>query len=286
MKDAEPVLLLPRMGDLYDAAQKNGFAAGDFLSPAEQAYLQAHAAKEPVLRDVIFFGGYPEAERRVALFRAKGYRAKGDSAQADIDWENIDFEKDNWWEVPQSAEASDEPDLAETEIAVLCVSVPKGAEMPSHRDFLGSLLALGLERRVVGDIVPFRGSVYLFVKESIASYVMQNLQRVANSPVRLQRQTLPSDFAPERTLQRIDLTACSLRADAMVAAIFGCSREEAKSTVQKGLFYRNHLPLCQPEATLCEGDLLSVKGKGRYRLEAVAGQTKKGRLKIVLQKYV
>jgi RNA-binding protein YlmH len=215
-------------------------------------------------------------------------------AEGHIDWDSIDWEKDDWWQDMPGEERSAQEDgelsqdalYAPAGMEVLCVSVPKGAEMPGHRDFLGTVLALGLDRRALGDIVPYGDKTYLFVKKSVSEYLIQNMIRVGKSPVLTKRTTLPSDFAPERAFEESVLTLASLRVDALVAAITGLSREEAKNAVIRGTVSRNHLPLTQPEALLNEGDVLSVKGFGRYRLKASLGLTKKGRLKIVLQKYV
>ena len=112
------------------------------------------------------------------------------------------------------------------------------------------------------------------------------MDRVGRSPVKVDRTELPSDFVPERAFEEIVLTVASLRVDALTAAITGLSREDAKTAVVRSTVSRNYLPITQPEAVLSEGDVISIKGSGRFRLFRLAGQTKKGRLKIVLQKYV
>ena len=239
-----------------------------------------------------FFGGYDDAERKVAVFTSEEYRTRirhslQKKQEKQIDWDNIDWEKDDWWqEAPEIAQ--DEPCIGflQAGIDVLCVTVPKGAEMPGHRDFLGTILALGLDRRALGDIVVYLDKTYLFVKKSVSEYLLHSMDRVGKSPVKVERTELPLDFSPLRTFEEIVLTVASLRVDALVAGITNFSREEAKMSVIRGTVSRNYLPITQPESLLAEGDVLSVKGAGRFRLSHIAGQTKKGRLKIVLQKYI
>lgn len=297
MKDGELNLLCARAEDLCREAQKNGVSSGDFLTLAEQAHLACWQDGSIDKEMLYFFGGYGDAERKAMVFVSSSYRQRmlqkqQKEREKQIDWEKIDWEKDDWWQTePPSEDASDnEPSftvgIEEAGIAVLAVSVPKGAQMPGHRDFLGSLLALGLDRRALGDIVAFEGKSYLFVKKSVADYIVQSMDRVGRSPVSVEKTELPIDFAPERAFEEMALSVASLRLDALTAAITGLSREDAKTAVIRATVNRNHLPCTQPETQISVGDVLSVKGFGRYRLFAVTGQTKKGRLKIVLQKYV
>lgn len=288
MKD-ELTLLAARADDLYKAALKNGISAGDFLSPAEQSYLQTLEGRSFPQDTLIFFGGYRDAERCVPIFKTENY--KNDFGKnTKIDWDAIDWEKDDWWEQTESLQSisdkNDVADLSQAGLCVICLTVPKGAELPGHRDCLGTLMGLGLERRAVGDIVCKEDAVYLFVKDTVAPYLLNSLSRVGKSPVRAEICELPADFSCDRAYERLELTLASLRADVFVAAIAGCSREEAKNQVTAGLLRRNHLPLCDPQCQLTPGDLISVQHKGRYRFLEIAGQTKKGRLKVILQKYI
>lgn len=288
MTNEELLHLGPRAEDLYGAAKKSGIAAGDFLGPAEQAYLRTLEGRSFPADSLYFVGGYGEAERKVAVFVSDKAVLARKNAKTEVDWDSIDWEKDDWWQdVPDEKEPGEaQPDLADAGIAVLKLTVPKGAELPGHRDCLGSILALGLRRQALGDIAVTDDCVYLFVKETVASYLESSLTKVAKSNIRLQRCDLPADFSLPRAFERKDVIVASLRADALVAAITGCSRETAKHFVTVGNFNRNYLPMSDPEEKLCEGDVFSLRGTGRFRLERLAGTTQKGRLKVVLQKYV
>jgi RNA-binding protein YlmH len=295
MKD-ELALIGARAEDLYRACQKQGIAAGDFMAPAEAAHLMSFAGIRFPRESVCFFGGYADAERCVPIFMAEKHRLYSEKQKREptdrIDWDSIDWEKDDWWEQTSLPDGDEDGQTEEkltcrdAGITVLRLTVPKGAELPGHRDCLGTLMGLGLERRAVGDIVVKTDAVYLFVKDSVAPYLINSLSRVGKSPVNAEVTELPEDFSADRAYERVTLTLASLRADAITAALTGVSREEAKTMVHQGLFTRNYLLLGDPECRLAEGDVFSLRGKGRYRLAEIAGQTKKGRLKIVLQKYV
>ncbi len=284
-------LLCAKTEDLYRSCLKNGVAAGDFLTPAEQAYLES--AKDPDFpkQALAFFGGYDDAERRVAVFVSKKAKksAKNDLSYKPVDWDSIDWEKDDWWEQPTVPEPEDEEEspITPEEAGIVCLHLtfPKGADLPDHRACLGTLMGMGLERKSLGDIVIKEDGVWLFCKSTVAPYLCSSLTKVGKSPVKVQKTDPPKDFLPEHTFEKVELTVSSLRADALMAAITGLSREDAKQAVADGLLRRNHLPFLRPEGLLVEGDLLSVTGKGRYRFTEIMGQTKKGRLRIVLQKY-
>ncbi len=291
MKD-ELMLLAARAEDLYKSASKKGIAAGDFLTPAEQSYLLTLAGRSYPHDTLIFFGGHEDAERRVPIFRTEYYRPihNNQKSQA-VDWDSIDWEKDDWWDKACPSDGSSDEEetritCAEAGISVLRLTVPKGAVLPDHSQCLGTLMGLGLERRAVGDIVCTEDAVYLFVKDTVSAYLVNSLSRMGKSPVKGEICDLPADFVFKREFERIELTLASLRADVFVAAIMGCSREEAKNQVTAGLFRRNYLPLYDPECQLTKGDIISVQHKGRYCFSEVLGQTKKGRLRVVLQKYI
>lgn len=285
-------LLCARAEDLYRQSQKNGVCAGDFLTPAEQAYLESAKDVDFPQDSLAFYGGYDQAERRVAVFVTEKGKAsaKNDLPYERIDWERIDWEKDDWWENADVGQPTEEDGdaitMEDADIVCLHLTFPKGADLPDHRACLGTLMGMGLERKSLGDIVVKEDGVWLFCKSTVAPYLLSSLSKVGKSPVKVQKTDPPADFSPEHAFERLELTVSSLRADALMAAITGLSREDAKKAVSDGLLKRNHLPFLRPEALLHEGDLLSVTGKGRYRFAQVAGQTKKGRLKIVLEKYV
>ena len=283
------MLLAARAEDLYKAAVKNGISAGDFLSPAEQSYLQTLSGRSFPKDALTFFGGYADAERCVALFKTENYRYVSGKKNT-VDWDSIDWEKEDWWEQTDPSKPENKETDAitpkEAGICAICLTVPKGAQLPGHRECLGTLMGLGLERRAVGDIVCREDAVYLFVKDTVASYLVNSLTRVGKSPVKTEICDLPANFVCQRAYEKMELTLASLRADVFVAAIAGCSREEAKNQVTAGLLRRNHLPLYDPQCQLTPGDLISLQHKGRYCFAEVLGQTKKGRLRVVLQKYI
>ena len=110
MTNEELVHLGPRAADLWRMCQRSGVAAGDFLGPAEQAYLRGLAGRVFPPQALYFVGGYAEAERKVAVFVSdKTVLCRKKNDKTEVDWDNIDWEKDDWWQDVPSEDEEQEP---------------------------------------------------------------------------------------------------------------------------------------------------------------------------------
>ena len=156
-----------------------------------------------------------------------------------------------------------------------------GAQLPVHKDYLGSLMGLELRREALGDIVlppEEPGTAYLFALEPAAALICQELRSVGRTEVTAQQLALdevPEFAQAERRLQTA--TVSSLRLDAVLAAMLRCSRGMAAELVAAGRVEINHLPVSSAHAPVYESDVFTVRGKGRFRLTALPGKSKKDR---------
>ena len=158
----------------------------------------------------------------------------------------------------------------------------------SHRDCMGSILALGITRESMGDIfVPDDGKeAYVVLSNVAAEYVLQNLDFVARDKVRttlIEYSVLPK---PERKFQAISGTVASFRLDCVLAMCTGLSREKAKQMITSGLVNVNHFEELRCDIDLCEKDVISVRGKGRFVVETIGDLTRKGRNRVVVHKMI
>lgn len=154
-----------------------------------------------------------------------------------------------------------------------------------HRDFLGSLLALGVRREAIGDILCGEGLSVAFVSEELLDFIVGQLERVGNEGVRLIPRydgELPEAFR----LQPIERTVASARLDCVLAALLGLSREEAARRIREGLVSVDHRPCDACSHTLRAGNVLSVRGAGRFRIDEAEQMTRKGRLVLRAAKYI
>ncbi len=171
-------------------------------------------------------------------------------------------------------------------IAVIhCTPVAeKFAEKLSHRDFLGAILNLGIERSVLGDIVFTEDDTYIFAKESIAQFICDELTRVRKTTVKCKI----TDAVPEGRLystKMIKVQAVGERIDALVAKVFSLSRDEASTLFARGLVFISGKCCESVSHKLKEGDLVSVRGHGRFVYHGVENLSKKGKLNILIEQY-
>lgn len=220
-----------------------------FLEPALERAVRFAAAQAEV--HCTLFGGYESAERCIAAFYT-------DDAPEE-------------WEYP---------------LACLELKWNEKYASPAHRDLLGAVMGLGLERDSTGDIAMGKqsGCAYLFVHSDVESYIAMNLESAGHASLRIKSmQTPPEIKAPEGICIRI--TVSSLRLDAIIAAALKLSRTEAQRLIEGGLVKKNHVEELRGDVHLEEGDLLSVRGHGRMRIEGVDGLTRKGRQAVRLFRY-
>ncbi len=155
----------------------------------------------------------------------------------------------------------------------------------SHRDFLGALLATGIKREKIGDIVCGKGLTVVFTDEELAPFLAQSIDKVGAEGVRAEY-PYTEPIIVQREFREYQDTVASPRLDAVVKVALRVSREEAARQITAGLVSCNHMP-CEAVAYMVqEGDVLSVRGAGRFRVAALGPVTHKGRLFIRLQKYI
>lgn len=155
---------------------------------------------------------------------------------------------------------------------------------PEHRDLLGALMALGFERERMGDIVLADERAYVFAEPDMAEYIAASLTSAGRATVKCRLTDEAPDIPPPSGRSFRD-TVPSLRLDAVLAAGFSVSRSDAAEYISRGRAYVNQALQMKSDLTVQEGDIISVRGEGRIRVEAVDGQTRKGRLAIRLFRY-
>ena len=156
----------------------------------------------------------------------------------------------------------------------------------SHRDFLGALMGAGIGRETVGDICVTTGSCDFFVTKEIAPYLLQNLDSAGRTKIKLVEIPLEEAYIPQPEVQEIRDTLASLRLDSVISSGFRISRGAACDYISAGKAVLNGLPSEKPDKTVEEGAVLSVRTLGKIRLKTVGGQTKKGRISVIIERYL
>lgn len=153
----------------------------------------------------------------------------------------------------------------------------------SHRDVLGALMKLGIERNVFGDILVEDGVIYLFCTAAIACYLIQNLTQIGRAKITFTR----CEDSIERNVKiewRTEVIS-SMRFDTIVAAITHLSRRKAQELISKGLVKLNHVTL-EETASLCNNDCtVSVRGYGRFIVHDTMRRTQKSNAVVEIGRY-
>lgn len=159
-------------------------------------------------------------------------------------------------------------------------------DSPSHRDFLGALMGAGIARDTVGDICVGNDSCDFFVTAEIASYILQNFVSAGRAKVSLTRISLSDVLVPEPEVKQTKDTLASLRLDSVISSGFRIGRSLASQYISAGKGAINGLPCEKPDKLVSEGDKISLRGMGKILLHSVGGQTKKGRISVVIDRYI
>ena len=159
-------------------------------------------------------------------------------------------------------------------------------DTPSHRDFLGALMGEGIARETVGDICVGKGQCDFFVTAEIAPYILQNFIGAGRTKVHLERIPLSEVSVPEPETKEIKDTVASVRLDSVISSGFRIGRSAATQYVNAGKVAIDGLPCEKPDKTVEEGAKISVRGLGKIKLRSINGQTKKGRISIIIDRYI
>jgi RNA-binding protein YlmH len=268
--------LMKRIRELaHLSAKREMVMFSDFLNLYEQNLVDERFLKQNSVC-VSFSGGYPLSERRVAAF----YPGKGMPVNsADTSW--LTGSPD------QNPKAETCFPFAEAyPIDCLLIEPKSGrfAQPLSHRDYLGAILHLGVNRNVTGDILISGQKAWLFCLSRMSAFIMENLTQVRHTSVRVSF-TEPKEL-PSPSFETIRGTVASVRLDSLISLAFSESRTHMASMTDKGLVFVNGRLILSNAFEPHEGDIISVRHKGRMIYDGQTGKTKKGRISVTVRRYV
>ncbi|MBQ9151903.1 MAG: hypothetical protein IJX72_06605 [Clostridia bacterium] len=269
-------LLLARLDDLCHFAARGEMAVSPYLTPREAKYAARHLAARIHAGTALLWGGYPGAERTRAVILPDYTEGLTDPDTLAAD--------------PVAAlRGTGLDELADTlrDAATPVHIRGSGYRTLTHRDYLGSVLGLGLEREAIGDIlVPDEHSAYLLTSARMADFLTTQMEKVATDTVKVSRLPEGTPLAGTRRLQPITDTVASERLDCVVAALCNLSREKAQMTVRSGIVELDYEPCDACDTTVEAPAVISVRGYGKFAVHAFDGTTRKGRIRFSAGKYV
>lgn len=155
----------------------------------------------------------------------------------------------------------------------------------THRDFLGSVLGLGITREKVGDIIVQEDSAFVFVQNEIADYICINLEKVGNTKVNVTIADSDKVIVTNNIAEDKNVTVSSLRLDTILSAAFNLSRGKASAYISSDKVFVNWIVADSTSKILSEGDIITLRGMGRIKFNSVLGKTKKEKYLINIIKY-
>ena len=251
-RNGEERTLLGRILDKRELSEKRScVSSSPFLSPEEQALCSAmlHLCGSTPL----FYGGYEYAERQVCLFLPE------------------------WME--------EIPDDEDNPLSAVRAEFPKSAQL-SHRDFLGSIMGLGITREKIGDILPGEGWCDVLVLREAAPILLSQWESAGRQSLRVSEISLKDlRFTPPQ-VKVIHDTVASLRLDSALSSAFSISRSKAAELIASGKASLNHRECLKADKAIVEGDILSCRGYGKAVIKEAGSVSKKGRIILTIERYI
>jgi RNA-binding protein YlmH len=225
------------------------FRHTDFLDPRQQKISKDILAINNSICGS-FFGGFEENERAVCLIHDEAY------------------------------------EITKKDIPITLISITwgKGGRKLSHRDFLGSILGCGIKREKIGDIILDEDRAYVACMSDISKFLLYNLEKVGSTVVSVSE--TDEVHKKKEDIKIIASTVASLRLDSLIATGYGVSRVKAVEAIKSGKVKVNWEDTISSSKEMKQGDVISLRSKGRIVLEEVSGISKKNRIRIIIKKYL
>ena len=170
-------------------------------------------------------------------------------------------------------------------LCILEIRLKRAGEVVSHRDYLGTILSLGIKREKVGDLLVYHDKCIAIADAAITQYICDHINKVKNQGVSLTILENDEIALPEVNRQEISGSVSSVRLDVVLALCRRLSRSESLKVIVSGKVSVNFMPTCEPSCMLKEGDIISAKGFGRSTLSKIGTTTKKGLIMITVHNY-
>lgn len=247
----EEKILYAKLKDCFRLSEKyQAPRFTSFLNEAEQEIIKKYTCEFG--SNYCFFGGFENAQRKLlGVFP---------------DWQ--------------------EPCFDEFPISAIKIT-KKYQKTLSHRDYLGTILSLGIDRIKVGDIlINDDDDCYVFVLADIADYILGGISKISNVGIKTMIIPLSEVLIPEVKFQEIYTVSASLRLDAVVASVLNVSRKTSSNLIQGLKVSVNHTPTTDTSYNLKPNDIISVRGYGRFIFSSQGHNTRSNRIHICVKKYI
>lgn len=252
-KDEDKILIAKVLDKLKFAENRNKIESTDFLDLREQSIIK-NILETRNSSNYKFFGGYDDSERNIVIFS-----------------NSIDFIK------------QDEINNLLSVIRIILPNNLKGEY--EHRIYLGGLMKLGIKREKIGDIIVRKNGADIIVKKELAEYLKNNLKVLTRfQKAKIEIENIENLIYIKSEKQIIKINIPSMRLDCIVGELAKCSRSEANKILEAERVFVNFKEEIRPSKNVEEGDYITIRGKGRFKIIKILGMTKKGRISLEIER--
>lgn len=260
-KDEDKILVAKILDKIQFVSQKNQIQVTDFLDGYEQK-IAKNVLQQVKYETAIFYGGYEDAERKMIYFFPERL---------------MDLLEENW----------QNNKMIQTEMKAISIGLPNDLKGKyQHRDYLSGLMKLGIKREKIGDILVRENGADILVQADILNYLLVNLseltrfQKAEISP----KEISEIEIVPVQ-LEKITILVPQLRLDVVVSELMHYSRTKANEIIAQERVLVNYETKAKNATMLQENDLLTIRGKGKFKIGEIISQTAKGKLRVEVGKY-
>ena len=257
-KDKDDKILLAQILDKVEMVEKkNKIEYTDFLDLAQIELVQKFINKIK-LQNYMIYGGFEQAERKMFVI----YPDKFNSVVVEKNLSNI--------------------------IQIIRIELPDDLKGKyTHRDYLGAVIKLGIERKKIGDIIVDQNGADIIVDKDVVKFLLDNLgslTRFSKSTISVQN---IEDLRPvEIKKEELEIIVSSMRLDNVISELARCSRNKALDIINTERVFINFECETKKTKQVKTGDMITIRGKGRFFVKEIIGQTRSGRTVIKIEKFV
>lgn len=241
---------------------KNQVQTTDFLDGYEQK-MARNILQQMHFENYILYGGFEEAERKVLFLLPK--------------------KLENFLEIPII-----ENSIIQNFLKVITITLPNDLKGEyHHKDYLSGLMKLGIKREKIGDIIVTQDGADILTKSDMIPYLLNNLPDLTRfQKAKIEQKDIDKLKQVAILKEDIVILVTQLRVDTVISELLHISRTKANEIIAQERVFVNYEVKTKNATLLKQGDLLTIRGKGKYEIGEIIQQTSKGKLRIIVKKYV